>query len=286
MLVSKEDIFSFIDSSINFGKKVKISIDKIGRIEVPDRLGSWKRARLFVYYGQMQDNMENRIIFILDIIKNKIQRADILDCIIRGLFESYCRMLYIYYTDEKEKFKRIIWGDIYTICLMEVHLRAQKEIRPLATLGYSIIKSYEDKCKLPVFSRLIYEIKKSFGDISETPLIRNIRKNMQFPGTREIIKKYYDESKEPVIRKTDLLRFYSRLSEQIHGNPYFEIPFQEIKGVEFRLLASIILVYCKFLELTSRIGRMDNEYIQLLGRLKALRPDFSMLWGLTTRFVQ
>jgi hypothetical protein len=285
MLFSKQDIFDLIDSLIKYGDNVKITLDKIGRIELPNRLESSKRARLFVYYDQMLDNMQNRILFILDIIKIKINRADVLDCVIRGLFESYCRVLYICRSDEKEKYTKIILSDLYTIALLHAPFRNRQEIRPIIKMGYLILNSYDDKYKLPKFTSLVEEIDKSFSGVSLTPLIKQFLKKMRFPGIRQIITKYHDESREPKIRKADLLRFYSRLSEQVHGNPYFEMPEQIIESTEFRLFASILLINYKFLDLFSHIAGMDIDFIIILEKLRAISADFSMLWGSSTRSV-
>ena len=117
--------------------------------------------------------------------------------------------------------------------------------------------------------------------MKETKSLRKLREKMGFPGIRKILLKYYDESEEPVIAKKDLYRLYSRLSEQIHGNIYYEIPDAPAENAIFRIFASVMLLQMKFHREIASITRRNRDYENLLRQFQEIKPDFSHLWDLT-----
>ena len=222
MFISIETPRHFLISCMEFGEKAKADLDKIGRIEIPDEIEGWKRARLYVYYSNGLDIFENRVKFILEAIDNRMQRLDVIDQILRGMLELYCRFLFIVRSKEIDKFRRIIWQDLVTYCNLYVAPQKVSRLSSLLKVNYKILENMgEDTASLHI-AAIKKELSISFSNMKETKNLRKIREKMGFPGIRKILVKYYDESEEPVILRKDLYRLYSRLSEQIHGNIYYE----------------------------------------------------------------
>jgi hypothetical protein len=281
LFVSIETPRNFLESCIEFGERAKVDLDKMGRIEIPDEIEGWKRARLYVYYGNGLNIFENRVKFIMDAIDNRMKRLDVVDQILRGMLELYCRLLLIVRSDEIYKFRRIIWQDLVTYCNLHVTPQIAGRFSPLLQVNYKILENLgEDVTALDIAS-IKKELSIFYSNMKETKNLRKLRKKMGFPGIREILVKYYDESEEPVVARKDLYRLYSRLSKQIHGNIYYEIPDAPAETAIFRILASVMLIQVKFHREIASITRRNRDYEDLLRQFQEIKPYFSHLWDLT-----
>lgn len=281
MFISIETPRHFLESCIKFGEKAKADLDKIGRIEISDKIEGWKRARLYVYYSNGLDIFENRVKFILDAIDNRMERLDVIDQILRGVLELYCRFLFIVRSEEVDKFRRIIWQDLVTYCNLYVTPQEASRLSSLLKVNYKILENLGEDIATLDIATIKKELSISFSNMKETKNLKKLRKKMGFPSIRKILVKYYDESEEPVIARKDLFRLYSRLSEQIHGNIYYEIPDAPAETAIFRILACVMLLQMKFHHEIASITRNDRDYINLLRQLQEIKPDFSHLWDLT-----
>ncbi len=281
MFISIETPRHFLEACIEFGEKAKADLDKIGRLEIPDEIEGWKRTRLYVYYGNGLDIFENRVKFILDAIDNRMKRLDVVDQILRGMLELYCRFLLVARSEELDKFRRIIWQDLVTYCNLYVTPQKASKLSPLMEINYKILENLGEDITTLEIAAIKKELSISYSNMKETKNLNKLRKKMGFPSIKKILVKYYDESEEPVIARKDLYRLYSRLSEQIHGNIYYKIPDAPAETAIFRILASVTLLQMKFLHEIALITRNDKEYENLLQQLKEIKPDFSHLWDLT-----
>ena len=284
MLSSIETVREFLNKCFEYSDKARIDINRIGRIEVAPEIEGWKRARLFVYYEQGIDLFENRVRFVLEIIDKKIQRPDVLDQILRGLLDSYLRFLFIVRSSEIEKYRRIIWQDLITVCSLsqtpEIAAKLSQASRVLK-MDYEILKHFgEDVTKLEmktIWSEVLY----AYENMKFTKNMWKLREKMEFPKMREILINYYNETEDPIIRKIDMNKLYSRFSEQIHGNVYYELTDLPADGGLFRILSSLLLFQMKFLREVSKIARNSEQYNRLLVEFHALKADFSYLWDLS-----
>lgn len=281
MFISIEIPRHFLESCIEFGEKAKSDLDKIGRIEIPGEIEGLKRARLYVYYGNGLNVFENRVKFIMDAIDNRMKRLDVIDQILRGMLELYCRFLFIVRSEEIDKFRRIIWQDLFTYCNLYVTPQMARRFSPLLQLNYKILENLGEDITTLDIATINKELSIYFSNMKETKSLKKLREKMGFPGIRKILVKYYDESEEPVIARKDLYRLYSRLSEQIHGNIYYEIPDAPADTAIFRILASVMLLQMKFHHEIALITRNDRDYDNLLRQFQEIKPDFSHLWDLT-----
>ena len=271
----------FLEFCRKFGEKAKTDLEKIGKIEMPNEIEGWKRTRLYVYYGNGLDIFENRVKFILDAIDNRMKRLDVVDQILRGMLELYCRFLLVARSEELDKFRRIIWQDLVTYCNLYVTPQKASKLSPLMEINYKILENLGEDITTLEIAAIKKELSISYSNMKETKNLNKLRKKMGFPSIKKILVKYYDESEEPVIARKDLYRLYSRLSEQIHGNIYYKIPDAPAETAIFRILASVTLLQMKFLHEIALITRNDKEYENLLQQLKEIKPDFSHLWDLT-----
>lgn len=281
LFISIETPIYFLESCIEFGEKAAADLEKIGRIVIPDEIEGWKRARLYVYYSDGLNIFENRVKFILDAIDKKMKRLDVVDQILRGMLELYCRFLFIVRSEEIDKFRRIIWQDLFTYCNLFVTPQRARMLSPLLQVNYKILENFgEDVATLDI-AKIKKELSISFSNMRETKNLEKLREKMGFPSIRKILVKYYVESEEPVIARKYLYRLYSHLSEHIHGNIYYEIPDAPAETAIFRILASVMLLQMKFHREIALITRRDKDWENLLRRFKEIRPDFSHLWNLT-----
>jgi len=281
LFISIETPRHFLESCHEFGEKAKADLEKIGRIVMPDEIEGWKRARLYVYYSDGLNTFENRVKFILDAIDNRMDRLDVIDQILRGMLELYCRFLFLTRSGEIDKFRRIIWQDLVTYCNLYVTPQSARRFSPLLQVNYKILENLgEDVTTLGIAS-IKKELSISFSNMKETKNLKKLREKMGFPSIRKILVEYYDESEKPVITRKDLYRLYSRLSDQIHGNIYYEIPDAPAETAIFRILANVMLLQMKFYREIALITRSDRDYENLLRRFQEIKPDFSHLWDLT-----
>jgi len=278
MLASIKEPVDFIDSCLKFGDKAKIDFRKIGSIALLKEIDEWKRARLFIYYNDLLDTFENRVKFILDTIKKRMNRLDILDQIFRGLIELYCRLLFVVKSEEVEKFRKIIWKDLITYSNFSVPTQSAHQSSPLIRINYRILESLGEDISALDISVIKKELSDQYENMKESKKLKELIRRMNFPGVRRILLDYYDEKESPVILKKDLYRLYSRLSEQIHGNIYYELPDLPINNTIFRTLATVILIQIKLYKEISTITHNEIEFLQLLKEFQSLNPDFSHLW--------
>lgn len=281
MFISIETPRHFLESCIEFGEKAKADLEKVGRIVIPDEIEGWKRARLYVYYSDGLNIFENRVKFILDAIDNRMQRLDVIDQILRGMLELYCRFLLIVRSEEIDKFRRIIWQDLVTYCNLYVTPQIARRFSPLLQVNYKILENLGEDVTTLDIAAIKKELSISFSNMKETKHLKKLREKMGFPSLRKILVEYYDESEEPVITRKDLYRLYSRLSDQIHGNIYYEIPDAPAETAIFRILANVMLLQMKFHREIALITRSDRDYENLLRQFQEIKPDFSHLWDLT-----
>ena len=281
MFISIEIPRNFLKSCLEFGEKAKVDLEKIGKIEILDQIEGWKRARLYVYYSDGLNVFENRVKFIMDAIDKRMDRLDVIDQILRGMLELYCRFLLIVRSQEIDKFRRIIWQDLVTYCNLYVTPQSARRFSPLLQVNYKILENLGEDVTTLDIAAIKKELAISYDSMKETKHLKEIREKMGFPGLRKILMDYYDESEEPVIARKDLYRLYSRLSDQIHGNIYYEIPDAPAETAIFRILASVMLLQMKFHREIAFITRSKKDYEILLRKFQEIKPDFSHLWDLT-----
>jgi len=199
MLASIETPRRFILSCLKFGEKAKIDLEQIGKIEIPDEVEGWKRARLYVFYCQALSIFENRVKFVMDAVDKGMGRLEVMDQILRGMLELYCRFLSIVRAEEIDKFRRIIWQDLITYCNLFVDPKHVRQVSPLLKINYKILKNIgEDVSSLDI-SIIKKEVTISYENMKETTNFRKLRERMEFPSVKRILLKYYDESEEPII---------------------------------------------------------------------------------------
>jgi len=281
LFISIETPRHFLESCQEFGEKAKADLEKIGRIVIPNEIEGWKRARLYVYYSDGLNTFENRVKFILDAIDNRMDRLDVVDQILRGMLELYCRFLFLTRSGEIDKFRRIIWQDLVTYCNLYVTPQLARRFSPLLQVNYKILENLGEDVTTLGLASIKKELSISFSNMKETKNLKKLREKMGFPSIRKILVEYYDESEKPVITRKDLYRLYSRLSDQIHGNIYYEIPDAPAETAIFRILANVMLLQMKFYREIALITRSDRDYENLLRRFQEIKPDFSHLWDLT-----
>jgi hypothetical protein len=210
-----------------------------------------------------------------------MERLDVIDQILRGMLELYCRFLFIVRSEDIDKFRRIVWQDLVTYCNLYVTPQKASGFSPLLQINYKILENLGEDVTALEIAIIKKELSTSFSNMKRTKNLKKLQEKMGFPSIRKILVKYYNESEEPLIAKKDLYLLYSRLSEQIHGNIYYEIPDAPAETAIFRILASVMLIQMKFHREISFITRSDRDYENLLRQFQEIKPDFSHLWALT-----
>lgn len=98
-----------------------------------------------------------------------------------------------------------------------------------------------------------------------------------FPGVRQILNKYHKEKEVPNIPKYFLHKYYSELSEQLHGNYLMERVNPDHNG-KYRVVAFLILLTLKFLKTVSKKTNSEHEIDPLIEEFKRFSAEYLKLW--------
>jgi hypothetical protein len=268
----------FIMKCTQTAQKLRSSLRKIGRIELADDLGSWKRSKIINYYAQSVDFFEGRVDFFLACLELEDERInrDILETLFRGLIEIYCRILFLLNNDEDEKVKKIIWQELYLIGLSGIDAKQHESINSLISINYRILEDMN--IEMPNVNAIKLYVQSKLEHRPKDRKIEKIEKAFKFPGVREVIWKYLDEGEEPAISKYLLYKRYADLSEQIHSNFLMEYVGSNPHS-KYRILAFLMILYLKYLKAVGKITHSEAEIDALIIKRETFIPDYMRLWG-------
>lgn len=277
-LFSMTSVLRFLEKCNKFNQEISKSLAKIGGIELPNQMESWKRARIYSYYDQSLEFFIDRVNFIIKCIEIKSLNKEILETLLRGLIEIYCRILFLSNSSDEEKLKRIIWQELYICALSDTQLKSNKNLNALISMNYKILQDI--KVTLPVLPKIRRIIQESLQKISRNKELRELEEEYSFPSVARIIRDDLDEREEPIISKYQLYKNYSRLSEQIHANAYLEYVNHNSKDTgKYRIIAFLLLIYLKFLRETAKKAKMERDIEELIKEASEFKEDFLRLWG-------
>lgn len=279
-LFSMTSVLRFLKKCNKFNQEISKSLAKISSIDLPNQMESWKRAKIYSYYDQYLEFFKNRVDFIIECIEIESLNKEILETLLRGLIEIYCRILFLSNNSDEEKLKRIIWQELYICALSDTELRPNKNINVLISMNYRILQDI--KASLPPLQEIRQIVQESLQKISRNRELRNLEKEYSFPSAARIIRDNLDEREEPIILKYQLYRLYSRLSEQIHADPYLEYTNHSSKDMgKFRIIAFLLIIYLKFLLEIAKKAGMERDIEDLVQEASEFKEDFLRLWGLS-----
>ena len=277
-LFSMTSVLRFLEKCNKFNQEISKSLAKIGGIELPNQMESWKRAKIYSCYDQYLEFFRNRVDFIIECIEIKSLNKEILETLLRGLIEIYCRILFLSNSSDEEKLKRIIWQELYICPLSGTELKSNKNLNALISRNYKILQDI--KVTLPALPRIRRIVQESLQKISRNKELRKLEEEYSFPSVARIIRDNLDEREEPIISKYQLYSNYSRLSEQIHANPYLEYVNHNSKDTgKYRIIAFLLLIYLKFLREIAKKAKMERDIEELIKEASEFREDFLRLWG-------
>lgn len=279
-LFSMTSVLRFLKKCNKFNQEISKSLAKIGSIDLPNQMESWKRAKIYSYYDPYLEFFKNRVDFIIECIEIESLNKEILETLLRGLIEIYCRMLFLLNNSDEEKLKKIIWQELYICALSGYKLKSNKNLYTLISMNYKILKNI--KASLPPFPEIRQIVQESLQKISRNKELRNLEREYSFPSVARIIRDNLDEREEPIILKYQLYRLYSRLSEQIHADPYLEYTNHNSKDMgKFRIIAFLLIIYLKFLLEIAKEAGMKRDIEGLVQEASEFKEDFLRLWGLS-----
>lgn len=284
-LFSMNSVLSFIEKCNKSNQKISKSLAKIGRIELPDQMESWKRAKIYVYYDDSLVFFKNRVDFILKCVGIESLIKEILDNLLRGLIEIYCRILFLSNSNDEEKLKRIIWQELYLCALSDTKHKSNRVLDASINRNYEILQDI--KVSLPALPKIRQIVQESLQKISRNKKLSNWNKKYGFPSVRKIIQDNLDEKEEPIISKYQLYKLYSILSEQIHADFYLEYGIQDFKDKDmekYRIISFSLLIYLRFLREVAKKARMENDIEKLVKEASEFTQDFLRLWSLSIQY--
>lgn len=271
-------VLRFLEKCNKFNQEISKSLAKIGEIELPNQMESWKRVKIYSYYDQYLEYFRNRVDFIIECIEIKSLNKEILETLLRGLIEIYCRILFLSNSSDEEKLKRIIWQELYICALSDTELKSNKNLNALISMNYKILQDI--KVTLPALPKIRRIVQESLQKISRNKELRKLEEEYSFPSVARIIRDNLDEREEPIILKYQLYSNYSRLSEQIHANPYLEYANYNSKDTgKYRIIAFLLRIYLKFLRETAKKAKMERDIEELIKEASEFKEDFLRLWG-------
>ena len=277
-LFSMTSVLRFLKKCNKFNQEISQSLAKIGGIELLNEMESWKRAKIYSYYNQYLEFFKNRVDFIIECIEIKSLNKDILETLIRGLIEIYCRILFLLNSSDEEKLKRIIWQELYICALSDTELKSNKNLNVLISMNYKILQNI--KVSLPPLQQIRQIVQESLQEIRKKRELRNMENEYGFPSVGKIIREHLDEREEPIISKYQLYRLYSRLSEQIHADPYLEYTNHNSKDTgKYRIIAFLLIIYLKFLREIAKKAKMEKDIEELVKEASEFKEEFLLFWG-------
>lgn len=285
-LFSMDSVLGFIKRGNKSSHKIANLLNKMGRIELSNQIESWKREKIFLFYNQSLEFFRNRVNFITECIENEsLKNKEILDTLLRGLIEIYCRILFLSNSSDEEQLKRIIWQELYISALSDTDLTSNHSLRAGISVNYRILKNI--KVSLPEFKEIRQIVQESLRKMSENKDLRSWKTKYIFPSVRKTIKDNLDETVEPIMSKHQLNKIYSMMSEQIHSNFYLEYGIFDSGDTEkYRIISFLVLIYLKFLYEIARKARAESDVEKLIQELKEFKIDYLRLWGFSKQFVK
>ena len=285
-LFSMTSVLRFLKKCNKFNQEISKSLAKIGRIELLNEMESLKREKIYTYYNQFLEFFKNRVDFIIECIEIESLNKEILEPLLRGLIEIYCRILFLSNSSDEEKLKKIIWQELYICALSDYKLKSNKSLAAFISINYKILQDI--KVSLPVFPKIRQIVQESLRKIIQKSS-QKIRRNQEFtkwnkqygfPSVAKIIRDSLDEREEPIISKYQLYRLYSRLSEQIHADPYLEYTNHNSKDTgKYRIIAFLLIIYLKFLREIAKKAKMEKDIEELVKEASEFKEDFLLFWG-------
>ncbi|MHA1919045.1 MAG: hypothetical protein ACTSWX_04805 [Promethearchaeota archaeon] len=281
---SIESVLNFIKECNESSRSLAKSLHKIGRIELTNQMESWKRIKIFLFYNQSLEFFRNRVNFITECINTEsLKNKEILDTLLRGLIEIYCRILLLSNSDDEEQLKRIIWQELYISALSDTELKSNKSLSSGISNNYEILRNIN--VPLPEFQEIRRIVQESLRKMSDNNKLRCWKREYGFPSVRKTIRDYLDETQEPKISKYQLLKIYSMESEQIHSNFYLEYGILDSGDTEkYRIISFLALIYTKFLFEIAKKARVEKDVEKLIQELKKFTIDYLRLWDLSKQF--
>ncbi|MFW6173333.1 MAG: hypothetical protein ACOC5T_06265 [Elusimicrobiota bacterium] len=283
--------FFSIESVLNFIKKcnessynLANSLHKMGRIELTNQMESWKRIKTFLFYNQSLEFFRNRVNFITECINTEsLKNKEILDTLLRGLIEIYCRILFLSNSNDEEQLKSIIWQELYISALSDTELKSNKSLSSGISNNYEILRNIN--VSLPEFQEIRRIVQESLHKMSDNNKLRRWKREYGFPSVRKTIKNYLDETQEPKISKYQLLKIYSMVSEQIHSNFYLEYGILDSGDKEKdRIILFLAPIYIKFLFEIAKKVRAKKDIEKLIQEFKKYAIDYLRLCDLSKQF--
>lgn len=274
-------LFSF-DTTISFLKKCAQELDrtrgylsKIGTIEVPNPADSWIRAKIFNHISFSTLFFGQRLDLFLESFKNTKINLDILETLFRGLIEIYSRTLFILNSPEAEAVKKIIWQDIYIIGLSNPNLARYPEVKNTIRIDYSILRFL--RAEIPPINVIRKNVQAWLKGDAIDKKIKAMLKTNRFPGVPQMIRQYHHENEVPIIPRYFLIRSYSELSEQLHGNFLME-GFGGDQYSKYRIVAFLTLLTLKFMRTVSKKTRSEAEIDPLIKEFVEISVNYKELW--------
>ncbi|MDP2960726.1 MAG: hypothetical protein Q8N71_04815 [candidate division Zixibacteria bacterium] len=270
---SINSVFDFEKRCLDAHKKILKWITDKQKIETP---GDVIRPRLLAFYKHLIELYIGNSEFIVESIQ-KDSNLEPAGNIIRTIIELYCRAMYLNNVDEKEKIKKIIGIDLYTITLLNINTPASKYI---TDIDLKIAKSLN--ITLPTIKELQEWIKEGIIDLRKSKELNDFRNNFFFSSVKKIVRNYLNEAEEPRIPKSFLYKYYLVLSDQIHGNPYLGQDKPTLSPRN-RILGLLIVIHLRFLKEVSTLTNFPMEEFNSLVETwkKDLLRNFLDLWKFT-----
>ena len=274
LIFSIESVFDFERKCLERNREIMSWIDEKLQFMVPV---DESRERLLVFYKQMVKSFVDNSEFIFDSLQ-KNGNLEPLANITRTIIELFCRAMYLNKVGEKEKLKKVLACDLYSLAMCEM------DNQGLAC----IIEECQDLAQspgitLPTVKELKEWIKVGIYNLGQSKELHKFRQNFFFPSVKQMIREHLDEKEEPQIPKRILYGYYSMVSDQIHGNPYLaqHIPCRKPTN---RILALLITLSLRFLKEISALTNFPMEKVDslILSWQKYFKNGFVDLWILST----
>jgi hypothetical protein len=264
-------VFDFERKCLDRNKEIVCWIDnKLGIVIPGDKI----RERLLVFYKQIVESFISNSEFIVDSLQ-KHENIEPVSNITRTVIELYCRAMYLNKVQDEEKIKKLVGIDFYTIALYEIDTETSSDV-----IKESEVTAKSFKFTLPSMEKLKDWIRKDIVNLGKSEELNKFRQEFWFPRVKRIIKDYLDENEEPKIPKWILYKYYSLVSDQIHGNPYFgqHVPDMSPRN---RTLGLLITLNLRFLREISELTNFPRDKVDslVLSWEKYFRSYFLDLWG-------
>jgi len=269
---------------INLTEKAIREFDSKGQIEVLDEQQQIIKTQYLLFLKFTSQFFIRRASFITKIVlDNKFNEDEkgIVKTLLRGLIEIIAKREYAKANKDLSA-KNYLWeqlkGSLLSLYLSvkngQKNLIIPKEAifwhKDLQVLGTDLLDLEEliekyIKCQLSILSP---------NDKGKQYL--KIEKKLNFPGTKELINKYWIDQKP--FKKRDAYMWYRILSNQIHASLLFE--GYEVKTIDFQLLSFLIMLHWKFLySVKEELSKnLQNEIDKEINNIKKNAKDFTEAW--------